>query len=55
MIANRNFFNYCEDMDVTFIGKAVCVKEDTFDVEFGKKLAYDKAVFKLLNHKRRFL
>lgn len=51
---NREFFEYCCDFDVTFTGKATCLEEDVFNIEFGKKLAYDKAVFKLLAHKRKF-
>lgn len=35
----------------TFIGKAVCAPEDTFDVEIGKKIAYKRAVAKLFTAK----
>lgn len=51
---NRSFFEYCCDMDITFTAKTVCDKEDTFRIDFGKKLAYDKAMFKLLDRKKRF-
>ena len=51
---DRSFFEMCEDCNVSFIGKAVCLPDDTYDVEFGKKLAYDKAMFKMLAAKKRF-
>lgn len=31
----------------SYVGKAKCSEDDTFDVEFGKKLAYQRAVAKL--------
>lgn len=31
----------------SYIGKAVCSVDDTFDEEFGKKLAFNRAVVKL--------
>ena len=31
----------------SYVGKAKCSDDDTFDVEFGKKLAYQRAVAKL--------
>ena len=52
--ANRDFFNTCNNKNTTFIGKAKCMEEDTFDIDFGKKLAYDKAMLKMLNAKRTF-
>jgi hypothetical protein len=39
----------------TFIGKAQCSPEDTFDVEIGKEIAYKRAVAKLFKAKRRAL
>ena len=31
----------------SYVGKAKCSEDDTFDIEFGKKLAYQRAVAKL--------
>lgn len=39
----------------SFIGKAVCKPEDTFDVETGKRIAYKKAVKKMVIAKKRTL
>lgn len=39
----------------SYIGKAKCSDEDTFDVEFGKKLAYQRAVVKLNTAKTKVL
>lgn len=39
----------------TFIGKAVCKPEDTFDAEKGKLIAYKKAIKKLNLAKKRAL
>lgn len=50
----KSFFEMCGETNTTFVGKAICMEEDTFDVEFGKKLAYDKAMFKLFDAKKRF-
>jgi hypothetical protein len=50
----RAFFEMCDEDDLSFIGKAVCMDEDEFDVEFGKRLAYDKAMLKLFDAKKKF-
>lgn len=50
----KSFFEMCGETNTTFVGKAICMEEDTFDVEFGKKLAYDKAMFKLFDAKKKF-
>lgn len=50
----KSFFEMCGDTSTSFVGKAVCMAEDEFDVEFGKRLAYDKAMFKLLDAKKKF-
>ena len=44
---------YIKDMEVNdfYIGKAICMDEDTFDVEKGKRIAYNKAMVKLINTK----
>ena len=42
-------------IDDVFTGKAKCSDEDTFDVEIGKRIAYKRAVTKLVNAKRRTL
>lgn len=44
---------YIKDMEVNdfYIGKAICMDEDTFDVEKGKRIAYNKAMVKLINAK----
>lgn len=39
----------------TFIGKAQCSLDDTFDVEIGKQIAYSRAVAKLFKAKRKAL
>lgn len=51
----KGFFEMCEDEGISFTGKAVCLAEDEFNVQFGKNLAYDKAMFKMLDAKRRFI
>ena len=38
-----------------YVGKAKCAPEDTFDYEFGKKLAYDRALKKWFKAKKSFL
>ena len=53
VISTRQFFINCCINDISTIGKAVCIEPDEFDVEFGKKIAYDKAMFKLLDLKNR--
>ena len=52
---NVSFFEYCSNYSISFIGKATCFEPDEFNIEFGKKLAYDKAMFKFINAKRKFL
>lgn len=37
-----------------FIGKAVCSDKDTYDVEIGKKIAYDRAMLDLLRVKKAY-
>ena len=51
---NRGFVEYCLDTNLSFTGKAVCVEPDVFNVDFGKKMAYDKAIIKLFDAKRKF-
>ena len=51
---SKSFFVMCGNTCTSFIGKAVCMDEDEFNVEFGKRLAYDKAMLKLLDAKKRF-
>ncbi len=53
VISTRAFFNNCYMNNISVIGKAICVEPDEFDIEFGKKIAYDKAMFKLLDLKNR--
>ena len=50
----KSFFEMCGDTNTSFVGKAVCMEEDEFNVEFGKRLAYDKAMFKLFDAKKKF-
>lgn len=52
-VSTRSFFNNCYINDISVIGKATCIEPDEFDIEFGKKIAYDKAMFKLLDLKNR--
>lgn len=54
IILTDNFFTECECDGIIFTGKATCLEEDSFNVDFGMKLAYDKAMFKLLASKKRF-
>jgi hypothetical protein len=42
-------------IDNEFTGKAQCSPDDTFDVEIGKQIAYNRAVAKLFKAKRRAL
>lgn len=51
----KSFFDFCGDMNISFTGKAECCGDDIFDVEFGKKLAYDKAMIKLLTKKIKMI
>lgn len=44
----RDFYLWCGSVGKTFIGKSKCVKPDEFDVDLGKKIAYDRAMLKLL-------
>ena len=39
----------------SYVGKAKCSENDTFDIEFGKKLAYQRAVVKLNTAKVKIL
>lgn len=50
-----DFFELCDDNDIEFIGKAFCMEEDEFNVEFGKKIAYDKAMMKLFLNENKFI
>lgn len=50
----KSFFEMCEETSTSFVGKAMCMPEDEFDVEFGKRLAHDKAMFKLFDAKKKF-
>ena len=38
-----------------YVGKAKCSPEDEFDYEFGKKLAYSRALNKWFTAKKKFL
>ena len=49
---NKSFFEYCDDTNKSFVGKATCLGEDEFDIDFGMKLAYDKAMLKMMRSKR---
>lgn len=42
-------------IDNEFVGKAQCSPEDTFDIEIGKKIAYKRAVIKMIKAKKRTL
>lgn len=53
VVSTRSFFNNFYMNNISVIGKAVCIEPDEFDIEFGKKIAYDKAMFKLLDLKNR--
>lgn len=52
---NIDFYATCDECAISYVGKAECMPEDEFNVDFGKKLAYDKAMLKLLNDKFKFL
>lgn len=43
------------EIDDTFVGKAQCSPEDTFDVEVGKQIAYKRAIAKMTKAKKRAL
>lgn len=43
------------ELEDTFIGKAKCAPDDTFDPEIGKKIAYRRAMIKLYKAKRKTL
>lgn len=47
-----NFYEDCGGYE--FIGRSVCAGNDEFDVELGKKIAYDKAMRKLLKFKVQY-
>lgn len=44
------FYHNCR-----YVGKAKCSPEDEFDYEFGKKLAYNRALNKWFTAKKKFL
>ena len=50
----KSFFEMCGETNTSFVGKAVCMAEDEFNVELGKKIAYDKAMLKLFDAKKKF-
>lgn len=50
----RSFFELCGEASTSFVGKAVCMTEDEFNIELGKKIAYDKAMLKLFGAKKKF-
>lgn len=50
----RTFFELCYEDDISFVGKATCMDNDEFNIEFGKRLAYDKAMLNLFDAKRKF-
>ena len=45
---SRLFYKECEANDKAFIGKSKCIEPDVFDPEIGKKIAYDRAMIKLI-------
>lgn len=47
------FHESCSDTNREFVGKAMCVEPDEFDMVFGKRLAYSKAKLKYLIAKRK--
>lgn len=47
------FHESCSDTNREFVGKAICVEPDEFDIVFGKRLAYSKAKLKYLIAKRK--
>jgi hypothetical protein len=52
---NKSFYEMCMECGISFIGKATCMEVDRFDAEIGKKIAYDKAMVKLLNEKKKYI
>lgn len=50
----KSFFEICGETNTSFVGKAVCMAEDEFNVELGKKIAYDKAMLKMFDAKKKF-
>lgn len=42
-------------LNESYVGKAVCSPEDTFDIETGRRIAYDKAMIKLNKAKTKTL
>ena len=53
--AYTSFYEYADECNLTFIGKAKCKEPDVFDVALGKKIAYDKAMSKLLKSKQKLM
>ena len=53
--AYRSFFDMCTETNVSFVGKATCMAGDTFDLKIGKRIAYDKALIKMLKARDKFL
>lgn len=47
------FYESCSDTNREFVGKAVCIEPDEFNIVFGKRLAYSKAKLKYLRAKRK--
>ena len=51
---SKSFFEMCNETETSFTGKAICMEEDEFSIETGKKISYDKAMIKLLYAKKKF-
>lgn len=51
----NDFLLFCTNFKLSFIGKAVCVAPDEFNEDFGKKIAYDRAMLKYLDFKKRYI
>ena len=45
---SRLFYKECAAVQRTFVGKSKCIEPDVFDPEVGKKIAYDRAMIKLI-------
>lgn len=52
---NNDFLLFCTRFKLSFIGKAACVAPDEFNEDFGKKIAYDRAMLKYLDFKKRYI
>lgn len=48
----RNFYNWCLESGKEFIGRAKCVDPDVFNVDTGKRIAYDRAIIKMTSAQR---